>query len=94
MFNAIVFFGLFGVVPAFNRTDEIQNVIDGLFIPPSASRPAVQHIYSRVAVRGAVSWIRYFRIYALRLANAFTSDCLGESSQIFTALIIRRLHTA
>ena len=26
--------------------------------------------------------------------NAFTSDCLGESSQIFTALIIRRLHTA
>ena len=46
------------------------------------------------AVRGAVSWADYFTAYALRLAYAFTSGCLKESSQIFTALIIRRLHAA
>ena len=47
--NAVVFFGFFRVVPAVGCADEIQIVIDGLFIPPSASRPAVQHIFSRVS---------------------------------------------
>ena len=39
------------------------------------------------AVRGAVSWVFYFKTYALRLAYAFTSDYLKETSQIFTALL-------
>ena len=46
--DAVFFFGLFRIVPAVGGADQIQDVIDGLFIPPSASRPAVQHIFSRV----------------------------------------------
>ena len=77
MLNPIVFLGFFCVVPAVGRADEIQNVIDGLFIPSSASRPAVQHIFSRVAVRGAVSWADYFAAYALPLTlKAFGSGRL------------------
>ena len=67
VFNAVVFFGLLRVVPAVGRADKIQNVIAELFISTSASRPAVQHIFSRVAVRGAVSWADYHTAYALRL---------------------------
>ena len=57
MFNAVVFFGDFGVVPAGCSADEIQNVIVELFISTSASRLAVQHNYSRSAVawRGLVA---------------------------------------
>ncbi len=65
--NAVMFFGFFRVIPAVCRSDEIQFVIAELFISTSASRPAVQHIFSRFAVRGAVSWIYYHKIYALPL---------------------------
>ncbi|MBR1806969.1 MAG: hypothetical protein IJ774_11385, partial [Selenomonadaceae bacterium] len=57
MLDAVVFFGLFGVVPAVDCSDQIQDVIDGLFIPPSSRRREVQHIFSRVTVawRGLVA---------------------------------------
>ena len=72
VFDAVFFLGLFGVVPAVDCSDQIQDVIDGLFIPSSASRPAVQHIFSRVLpLRGAVSWRHYFGRYALPLTNHF-----------------------
>jgi len=48
VFNAVVFFGDFRVVPAVGRADEIQFVIVRLFIRTSASRLAVRHIFSRV----------------------------------------------
>ena len=48
VFNTVALLGLLSVVPAVERADEIQNVIDGLFIPSSASRPAVRHIFSRL----------------------------------------------
>ena len=67
MFNAVFFLRLLGIVPAVGRADQIHFVIDGLFIPPSASRPAVRHIFSRVAVRGTVSWVYYSKTYALPL---------------------------
>ena len=95
MFNAVVFFGLFSIVPLCERSDEIQFCYRRAFYPAFCKSPCSSaYLFTLIAVRGAVSWRYYFNRYALRLAYAFTSDCLEESFQIFTALIICRLHAA
>ncbi len=47
VFNAVMLFRFLRVVPTVGRSYEIQFVIAKLFILTSASRPAVQHIFSR-----------------------------------------------
>ncbi|MBR2775293.1 MAG: hypothetical protein IKD73_09940 [Selenomonadaceae bacterium] len=90
-----MFFGLLSVVPTVCRADQIQIVIAELFISTSASRPAVQHIFSRFKPCVARSRGQIISL-PMRCGwlEAFTSDYLEETSQIFTALIIRRLHAA
>lgn len=95
MLNSVVFFRFFSVIPTVCRSDQIQFCYRRAFYLDFCKSPCSSaYLFTLLAVRGAVSWADYFTAYALRLANAFTSDCLRESSQFFTALIIHNLHAA
>ncbi len=71
VFNAVVFFGLFAVVPTVKRADEIQFCYRRAFYPAFCKSPCSSaYLFTRIAVRGAVSWVYYFKTYALPLTVA------------------------